>query len=47
LICRTNAHEYNLRTGCNPLLAPISFIYWKLYLQNCKNYNLHTVDGYT
>jgi hypothetical protein len=25
LICRTNAHEYNLRTGCNPLLAPISF----------------------
>jgi hypothetical protein len=25
LICRTNAHEYNLRRGCNPLLAPISF----------------------
>jgi hypothetical protein len=25
LICSTNAHEYNLRTGCNPLLAPTSF----------------------
>ncbi len=24
LIRRTNAHEHNLRTGCNPLLAPIS-----------------------
>ncbi len=24
LICRINAHEHNLRTGCNPLLAPIS-----------------------
>jgi hypothetical protein len=25
LIRRTNAHEYNLRTGCNPLLSTISF----------------------
>ena len=25
LICRTNTHEYNLRAGSNPLLAPISF----------------------
>jgi hypothetical protein len=24
LICKTNIHKYDLRTGCHPLLAPIS-----------------------